>query len=468
MAFGQSQTFVPDRSSIAKLPLDDDGSPGSSQQPIRSIFPEYNPEVALEHQQYVPTQMSPTHIPRAIISRQGNYIEEDEDARQQPALRSPPHSPEPQRVWPHRAPEAPTIPTVCTTEQLKSLWRVANGWRASSSEGRVYCLKLSQLKDAPVYTLSSQTQPFWTLRMDPTSVSARVTLSRHDPTKTYKAGKPDSPSSSIFGGVSGSRKSLDPKNWQEALSTTLEETSRRHRPNDGLVATLMPTPASKMAAERSEAPMAVEMAENESARLVWDDDSASHYLVHQALQKPFCVTIERSPAWSRVEYTLEHNESPRHIAKLTRDGAGSGWIELDTGIASKIDSFYLIDVVVTALLLVAAEDEKNNPAVAVESFDAPPVPPKAAVVKEKSSKKRNKKIEEFEIDLESQDGSLGKSKNKTKVKERKTEDRLPFLLRVIVKLTKGVFKTFIFFLTAIAKMFGLVFKCFYKCIGSKY
>lgn len=230
----------------------------------------------------------------------------------------------------------------------------------------------------------------------------------------------------------------------------------------------MPTPASKMAAERSEAPMAVEMAENESARLVWDDDSNSHYLVHQALQKPFCVTIERSPAWSRVEYTLEHNESPRHLAKLTRDGAGSGWIELDTGIASKIDSFYLIDVVVTALLLVAAEDEKNNPAVASESFDAPPAPPKPVVVKEKSSKKGLKKVEEFELDLESQDGSLGKSKSKTKVKERKTEDRLPFLLRVIVKLTKGVFKTFIFFLTAIAKVFGLVFKCFYKCIGSKY
>lgn len=464
------------RSSIAKLPLSDDPSATSPPQPLQSMFPTYNPDIALEHQQYVPTQTSPTHIPRAVISRQGNYMPDDDDESQAPAVRSPDRGAEPPRRWPRLPQQPPQIPTVCTTEQLKSLWRVANGWRASPSEGRVYCLKMAQEKDAPVYTLSSQTQPFWNMRLDPTSVSARVTLTRHDPTKPFKAPKIEVESGSIFRG-SGSggsinRGSADSKLWVEALSTTTEEEARRHRPNDGLVALLMPSPASKMAQERADAPAALDMAENECGRLVWDDDTSTYFLVHSALQKPFYISIERSPAWSRTEYTLEHTESPQHLAKLTRDGSGGGWLELDTGLASKIDSFFILDVAVSALTLVASMDEKNSPAVAVESFEAPPIAQEALKTKkqqQKESKKSRKKIEEFEIDIESQDDSLGKgSAGNTKVKERKTEDRLPFLLRVIVKLTKGVFKMFIFFLTGIAKMFGLVFKCFYKCIGSKY
>ncbi|KAK0391719.1 hypothetical protein NLU13_1218 [Sarocladium strictum] len=464
------------RSSIAKLPLGGDPSGMSPPQPLQSIFPTYNPEIALEHQQYMPTQTSPTHIPRAVISRQGNPIPDDDDDSQTPAVRSPDRSAEPPRRWPRLPQQPPQVPTVCTTEQLKSLWRVANGWRASPSEGRVYCLKLAQEKDAPVYTLSSQTQPFWNMRLDPTSASARVTLTRHDPTKPFKAPKPDGESGSMFRnrGSQGSinRGSADSKLWVEALSTTMEEETRRHQPNDGLVALLMPTPASRMAQERADAPAALDMAENECGRLVWDDDTSTYFLVHSALQKPFFISIERSPAWSRTEYTLEHTESPQHLAKLTRDGSGGGWLELDTGLASKIDSFFILDVAVSALTLVAFLDEKNSPAVAIESFEAPPVlqePPKVKKNQRKESRKSRKKVEEFEIDLESQDDSLGKgSGGSTKVKERKTEDRLPFLLRVVVKLTKGVFKTFIFFWTAIAKMFGLVFRCFYKCIGSKY
>ncbi|KAH8173860.1 acetylserotonin methytransferase-like protein [Sarocladium implicatum] len=465
------------RSSIAKVPLSDDPSVLSPPQPLQSMFPTYNPDIALEHQQYMPTAHSPTHIPRAVISRQGIHMPEDDDENHAPVL-SPDRTGEGPRRWPRIPQQPPAVPTVCTTEQLKSLWRVANGWRASPSEGRIYCLKLAQEKDAPVYTLSSQTQPFWNLRLDPTSVSARVTLTRHDPTKPFKAPKPEGDSPSIFRGSMGSgslsRASDTSKSWTEALTTTTEEESRRHQPNDGLVALLMPSPAKTMASERSEAPAAVQMAENECGRLVWDDDTSTYFLVHSALQKPFFVSIERSPAWSRTEYTLEHTESPQHLAKLTRDGSGGGWLELDTGLASKIDSFFILDVTVSALILVASLDEKNSPSVAVESFEAPPVPKEPAGGKNKSkkqdkaAKKQPRKMEEFEIDIESQDDSLGKDGPTTKVKERKTEDRLPFVLRAIVKLTKGVFKLFILILTGIAKMFGLVFKCFYKCVGSKY
>jgi len=113
----------------------------------------------------------------------------------------------------------------------------------------------------------------------------------------------------------------------------------------------------------------VATAERECARLVWDDYTNTYFLVHPTLALPFAVTIERSSTWSRTAYTLEHRESPQHLARLTRDGTGAGYLEVDTGIASKIDAVYLVDVVITALLLVAHNDGQFN---AVEQFAPPP------------------------------------------------------------------------------------------------
>lgn len=398
--------------------------------------------------------------------------------------------------------DPPIIPEISTSEQMRCFWKTANGWKASASEGRVYCLRMTQLKDAPVYTLSSSTQPFYNLRLDPTSASAKVTLSRHDPSKPYKAAKPDAVSSSSnssvrSGVVSGYSKVSDSKNWQEALSTSLEEEARRYA--DGLVANLMPTPASKMALSKANDRAAVEMAERECAKLVWDEDTSSHYLVHPALAAPFVITVEKSPAWSRVEYTLEHHESRRHLAKLTRDGTGGGWLEVDTTVASQIESYYIIDVAVTALLLVAVADDRNSPSRGpIETFEPPPVPGAAAAygapgqesgrfsrlskfsrgssgvatAREEKSKKKTRKekkqekkeakknksrMEEFEMDVESQNDSLRKVRNDVK----ELEDGLPFVLRVIVKLFKGIFKLIIWVLT-------LAFRVLRRCFGSKY
>lgn len=516
------------RSSIAKLPLPNDPSspPGRRPAPLRSIFPTYDPELPLEQQPYGPTQLSPSHVPRAAISRQSYYdpdamsVTDPEESRPpmpqlQPAVHvSPPSvagtafASTTVRNGPARANatlDPPVIPKTSTTEQLKTFWKAANGWKAAPSEGRVFCLRMTQLKDAPVYTLSSASQPFYHLRLDPTSASAYMSLSRHDPNKTYKAPKPEaasSSSSSIHSGSGGSSSvptKTDSKHWHEALNTTLEEESRRHQPNDGLVALLMPTPATKMALQKANDPSAVMTAERECARLVWDDDSSNHFLVHPALAAPFCVTVQRCPAWSRVEYTLEHHESPRHLAKLTRDGTGAGWLEIDTGVASYIEAYYIIDVAVSALLLVAATDERNNgtfgssnATAVMETFEPPPVPAATArsesrgsgrfsrlsmsggnsTREEKSHKKKNSKkrrpMEEFEIDLESQDDSLRKGSIKSKSKQKNDEDKLPFLVRVVVKLAKGLFQCVIWVLTAIFKVFGGVFKVLYKCVGSKY
>ncbi|KAL5594959.1 hypothetical protein FOVSG1_008648 [Fusarium oxysporum f. sp. vasinfectum] len=479
--FAQGNTLVRSssdrsRSSIAKPPLGGE----TTAQPLRSIFPAYNPEVPLGQQNYVPTEIQPTQMPRAVISRQ-TYHETPAGSAPRNPVRSPVISPmsvqSAQSSWPHRnvqQQEPPLIPTVSSNEQLKNYWKVANGWQASPSEGRVYCMKLAQEKDAPVYSLSSASQPFYNLRIDPTSASAYVTLTRHDPNKPYKAPKPEASSSasSIISGVVGHNsnssgtKVTDTKHWQEALTTTLEEESRRHPPNDGLVALLMPTPATKMAIERAQDPQSVMLAERECARLVWDEDSSHHFLVHPSLATPFCVTIERSPSWSRVEYTLEHNESPQHLAKLTRDGTGGGWLEIDTGIAAKIESYFIVDVAVTALLLVASADEKNTPA--MEVFEPPPPLILTAKQEKRLSKigkrdeRKKRHMESFEIDVESQDESLGKSK------PREKEDKLPFLIRVIVKIVKGLFACFIWILTISFKCIGFAFKGCYKCVGSKY
>lgn len=392
--------------------------------------------------------------------------------------------------------DPPVIPKTSTTEQLKTFWKAANGWKAAPSEGRVFCLRMTQVKDAPVYTLSSASQPFYHLRLDPTSASAYMSLSRFDPNKTYKASKPEiaSSSSSIRSGSGASSgiTKTDSKHWQEALSTTLEEESRRHPPNDGLVALLMPTPATKMALQKANDAGAVIMAERECARLVWDEDSASNYLVHPALAAPFCVTVQRCPAWSRVEYTLEHHESPRHLAKLTRDGTGAGWLEIDTGVASYIDAYYIIDVAVSTLLLVAATDEKANggygsstATAAMETFEPPPAPAastrsesrgsgrfsRLSMVGAREEKKKSKKrrpMEEFEIDLESQDDSLSRIKTKSKRKQKREEDKLPFVIRVVVKVSKGLFKCVIWILTAVFNVVAGVFKVLYSCVGSKY
>ncbi|UKZ75256.1 hypothetical protein TrVFT333_002931 [Trichoderma virens FT-333] len=379
-----------------QTPLLFDAPPSSEPPPLRSMFPTYNPDLPLDQQNYGPIQMNPSGVPRAVVSRQ-SYYESAEPVPEQPPVRVPVRPQNPQLFLPPAQPS-----------NFKIFGKLQTVGKHLDLRG--------------AFT------PFYNLRLDPTSASAYVSLSRHDPSKAYKAPKPasNSPASILNGVMGGNNRASDGKYWQEALNTTLEEESRKHSPNDGLAALLMPCAATKIVLDRADDPATVATAERECGRLVWDDDSASYYLVHPALATPFCVTIENSPAWSRVEYTLEHHESPQHLAKLTRDGTGSGWLEVDTGVASKIESYYIVDVAVTALLLVAAMEDRSSPNTVIEAFEAPPIPepPKQSrslssalsrhrddedgkKKKDKKDKKRTR-MEQFEIDIESQNDSLGK------------------------------------------------------------
>ncbi|KAI0149997.1 hypothetical protein F4776DRAFT_188492 [Hypoxylon sp. NC0597] len=464
------------KSSIAKRPIEEPPPSQPAAEPaIHSIFPQYDHSLPFDRQEYYPTQTSPTHIPRTVISRQSHVPE-----TRSPPVRSPIRSPlsagSTQR-WPRRPQDPPVIPSVNTTEELRDLWKAANGWKASAVEGRSFCMKLIPEKDTPIYNLtSSTTQPFYHMRVDPTSASAYVTLSRHDPSKPYKGGDPTTKSPRSSSGFLAALKEAESKSWQEALTTTLEEPSRRLPPNDGLVALLYPTVAAKVALDRPDDMQAVMAAERECARLVWDEDSQNYFLVHPALATPFCITIERNPAWSRTEYTVEHIESPYHIAKLTRDGTGEGWMELDTLVAGRIESYYILDVAVSALLLVANIDEKN---VLVEHFEPPPPAHlrksssnpdfkrsssrlSAKILNKKSSKKRGR-LEELELDLESQASSLG---GKLNIKD-KDKEQLPGPARTIIKLLGFGFKCIIWVLTLAFKALMAIVVGLSKCLTSE-
>lgn len=525
-ALSDARTLVrsPSVSSISKPPLVYDprdrgggvggGASGSTSHvptadpPIRSMFPQYNPELPLDRQDYFPTQTSPVHIPQSAISRPMYSPRSPETvtaplrhaaaattttthpvtSARSPSAASQHHhrfhttsaATTPQRAPPfhhahHHEPRAP--PPVSTTENLRALWKVTNGWKASSLEGRIFCLKMTTQPDCPVYTLSSSTsQPFYSLRIDPTSASAYVSLSRFDPTKPFKGPKPGATPSSLSPSPSPtpsspgtppppSKSSLkhDAKHWHPVLATQLEPPLRRQPPNDGLVAQLWPTAAARLA------PTDPAAAEHECARLVWDADSHAHFLVHPALAVPFCVTVERHPAYARTEYTLEHLESPVHLGRLTRDGTGAGYLEVDTGIAGKVDAVYLVDVVVAALVLVAHADEEWRE---VETFEPPPSVlngveggrrgggsrrSSRASKREGGGGERKvtSRLEQFEMDIESQTSELKKG-------GRREKDKVPGVARGIIAVITVLFKCVIWCFTLVFRaLTGLV-----RCLSS--
>jgi hypothetical protein len=355
---------------------------------IRSIFPRYNPALPLEQQLYYPTQASSTRIPRTVISSASDSP--TFEGRMPGTLSA---SPTIER-FPGRGQDFLVAPKPSTTDELKGLWKVTNGWRAPASEGRSFCLEMTSAIEMPVYTLSSATHPFYTLRLDPTSTSAMLTLTRYNPNKPIKSSSPQKKTGKSVAGT-------------DAISTVVEESARRFPPNDGLVALLHPRAAVNMVIDLTsksngpETKAITEAAERECGRLFWDDDGKKYYLMHPAMATPFRVLISSSPAWSRVEYTLEHPELPKNLVKLTRNGSGGGTLEVDTGVAAQVDCFYIVDVAICATLLVAVVEEKMKN---FERFDAPP----ELILDPNAPKgKKSRKAKAAGIDLESQSNLTG-------------------------------------------------------------
>ncbi len=348
-------------------------------------------------------------------------------------------------------------------EELKQLWKVTNGWRVSASEGRTFTLQTKSEVDCPVHTLSSREgDTFYKIRLDPTSTSANLTMTRQDPNKATASSS--LPLGSSILGVGGKKKD----EGLEVLTTALEEEARKHSPNDGLVALLCPAAAAsvalKMASEAQSEEGLRAAADFEVGRLVWDDDTSKYYLTHPSLTAPFHVDINSSPAWSRVEYALEHPLIPRNLVKLVRDGSGGGWLEIDTGVAGRIESYYLVDVAVCAILIVAIQHEKAHN---IERFEAPPVlkaSPRGSITESFKlssvagmGKKDKVRMEETEIDLESQ-SSIGKGKEEGAIKKEMTGG-----LRVIYWIGKSIF----WIIKALVKCIAGCIICVSRCLTRK-
>jgi len=122
-------------------------SPLSGEPIIRSIFPRYNPDISLEQQQYYPTQASPTHIPKAVISKRPYSPSIAESSRG--GMRSPLSAPSTLGRFPNGIQDVPQTMQPSTTEELIELWKVTSGWRVSASEGRAFCLKMTSAVEAP-------------------------------------------------------------------------------------------------------------------------------------------------------------------------------------------------------------------------------------------------------------------------------------------------------------------------------
>ncbi|TVY14969.1 hypothetical protein LARI1_G006824 [Lachnellula arida] len=455
-SFSEAPTLVRSNSnsshnSIAKSGLN--GSPSRGEPVMRSIFPKYNPDLPLEHQPYFPTQTSPTHIPKTVINRRPYSPSIHEVNRSPAGLQSPMAVGQSPGRFP-RGVQDERIMEPSSTEELKELWKVVNGWRVSASEGRTFCLKMASHPEEPIHTLSSATQTFYTLRIVPTSTSAQMTMTRQDPTKGAASSSPR---------IGSSSRSKDAS--LEVMSTTLEESARRLPPNDGLVALLYPRAAANMAIDmaskphRTDSASVIAVAERECGRLVWDQDSQKYYLVHPALSTPFVISISSSPAWSRVEYTLEHPELAHNIVRLVRDGAGTGFLEIDTSVASRIDAFYVVDVAICAVLLTAIEEEKKHK---IEHFEAPPPispqeSPKEKGSKWKRSSKTPAKMESFELDLESQDSLKGKG-----AKEKNKDGKVPGFFGLVWMLIKCFVWTITMSFKALAKIIIFLSRCLTK------
>ena len=442
------------------------GGPSNPEQPmIRSIFPRFNPDLPLDRQQYYPTPnaASPTTVPQSAISR-NEYSNSPINGRV-PSIRSPLSAPATQSSFPRGVLDIPKTAEPSSSEELKQLWKVTNGWRVSASEGRTFCLKMESSVDSPIHTLSSADGgTFYHIRLDPTSTSAIMTITRCDPNK---ASSPSSSSANILKGPMLGGKSKE-SNGLEVLTTTLSEPSRRHSPNDGLVALLCPKAAAEvalsMAAKSTSEEGLQAAADFEVGRLVWDDDTSKYYLSHPSLTTPFCIAVKEYKAWSKVEYSLEHPLMPFNLVKLTRDGAGGGSLEIDTGVASRIESYYLVDVAVAAILIAALEEEKKHN---IERFEAPPpVPtktsPKSApklssIFDGKLGAKDTKKvkIQEMEVDLESQSSI------------KKEGSDLPKPTKGVLKLLYWAFKFVVWCLTITVKATAAIIIGLSKCLTRK-
>lgn len=382
-----STTLVRSNSDVSRAP-----------QPMRSIFPQYNPAVPLSQQNYRPTQASLTHIPAAIISKEPYS----------PSLYS---TGSPGQASPGRgclsAPSTITSfpagvlnnhrPRFSSLEELVGLWEAANG-QGTEEMGRMFALKMSRYVILSYRTEECRFRADVSRRegsINPASGSFVPVIgesftfgpSKDQPFYDFQTLKPNSYSTE-FSECHIRRR--DPRKGTiiPVMSFNLEPASRRDSPQDGLITTLYPKIAAMMALDSaaqlhtsSTGDMEAlrisavrEAARKEECKLFWDHDSQRYYLLHPGLKSSSSnnnsnkgdgdegqrfVIIPETPA-AGVGFDVPGargtirlmDTTPANNTLLSLE-FGTATLLIDTAATTKIPSFYMVDIAVSALIAVA-------------------------------------------------------------------------------------------------------------------
>ncbi|KAB8209480.1 hypothetical protein BDV34DRAFT_221437 [Aspergillus parasiticus] len=386
--------------------------------PMRSIFPQYNPDVSLSQQQYYP-QLSAntrTHRPKELSFTPPPEIDRALGPKTVPAS---------VMNFPAGVLDQVEIQYSSITE-LRSLWEAANGQRPQDLAGN-FNLRVART-EAETYTFGDPQAPFYKMQTYSTN---ELSVTRTNPSK---------PNSSI-----------------PIMMLKLED-RRRETPNDGLVSILFSRLAAMLAIDEAEVfarkhhlgPSEAAEAEGkalkraaaqESCRLSWNNAKQLYELHHPSLTKlppPALVGaagIPLSPVRSKysgllhISVSIPSKESnsrqPPTILVTTPmsanavEGANMAatprtstlpladsdelLASLDLGtltlsisaaaIIATIPSLYAIDSLVTAMLAVAVSDEATNTVLTdMELYD----PTKEALSKHSSVNSNIKSLAEHE------------------------------------------------------------------------
>ncbi|OAL49365.1 hypothetical protein IQ07DRAFT_587939 [Pyrenochaeta sp. DS3sAY3a] len=171
-AFSEAATLVRANSSATRVR----STSPQEDVPMRSMFPVYDPTVPLGNQAYIPTQTSPTHLPRTQISRSPyspTYYVPHSNVRSSSSTAPPPPK-----------------PFFTPSNLLENLWLATNGQDDPSIQ--IYTLKMHRATAAnPTITFgTTPSLPFYSLAQanlanghEVPSIMNELLIQRHHPTQ---------------------------------------------------------------------------------------------------------------------------------------------------------------------------------------------------------------------------------------------------------------------------------------------
>ncbi|CAL5867500.1 uncharacterized protein PFLUO_LOCUS1719 [Penicillium psychrofluorescens] len=385
-------------------------SPQSSQSsmspvPIRSMFPQFDPKLALNQQQYCLQESKdaqpsrPARKPKKLTLNTTSDIDQFLGPKTVPAsvLNFPTDDLESEEI------------RYSSTSELGILWQTANGQRPPELCG-TFSLPMTKT-DPATFTFGHSQQPFYTLQTYSTN---EIALSRGDPSK--------------------------PNRNVPIMMLSLEQRSRRDHPHDGLVALLFSRLAAMLAIEQAEeigkehhlspteaakveADALKSAAAQESCRLSWNRNSRLYELRHPSLSKrnppalvgaagiPLSPVRSQSSGLLHIAVSAPSSDAEPHqpptiivtgpVSSTAMEAAQQAanprtstlpvtdsdepLAALDFGtktlsicpaaVIATIPSLYAIDSLIAAMMAVAVSDEATNPILADMLIGSPSLHP---------------------------------------------------------------------------------------------